>query len=193
MAKRSTDMGTRTGSKKEPTDAIQMLEADHRKVEQLFGEFFPADTGRQQSVAQEIFRELEVHGTLEEEVFYPALQRGDEQAESAVEAADSSMDDEHDEEEEYETDEIDEELTESTVTSAYQDHRMVKDQIARLRQMDASTDEFRQGMVELQEMVADHVSVEEDELFAQAQITIDTKTLGRQMQERKADLLSTAA
>lgn len=194
MAKRSTETGARNGSKKkEPTDAIQMLEADHRNVEKLFGEFLKTDAGRRQQVAQEIFRELEIHGRLEEEVFYPALQRGEEPEAPAAEASDSVMDDEHAEAEEYEMDEIDDELTEDTVTSAYHDHRMVKDQIARLRRMDSSTDEFRQGMFELQEMVADHVSVEEDELFAQAQITIDTATLGRLMQDRKADILSAAA
>jgi hemerythrin superfamily protein len=193
MAKRNTETGTRTGSKKkEMSDAIHMLEADHRKVEQLFDEFLNGDAGRRQQVAQEVFRELEVHSRLEEEVFYPALQRGEEPEDPATEASDAMMDDGQDDPDEYETEEVDDELIENTVTSAYQDHRMVKDRITQLRQLDESSAEFRQGMVELQEMVADHVSVEEDELFPQAQTSIDTQALGRRMQERKADLSAAA-
>ncbi|HSA85802.1 MAG TPA: hemerythrin domain-containing protein [Nitrospira sp.] len=200
MAKRTTGTGTsRTGSqKKQPTDAIQMLEADHRKVEQLFDEFLNVDAGRQQQVAQEIFRELEVHATLEEELFYPALKKQEETDDLTTEELDSAIDDEDieaegDEEEETVEEIDDDQLAEDTVTSAYDDHRMVRDHITRLREMDASSPEFRQAMVELQDMVTDHVSVEEDELFNQARISLDTKALGRQMQERKADILSAAA
>ncbi len=200
MAKRNTGTGTsRMGSKKkQPSDAIQMLEADHRKVEKLFDEFLNVDAGRQQQVAQEIFRELEVHATLEEELFYPALEKQEETDDLTSEELDSAIDDEDIEAEGDETEESveeadDDQLAEDTVTSAYDDHRMVRDQITRLRQMDASSPEFRQAMVELQDMVTDHVSVEEDELFNQARISLDTKTLGRQMQERKADILSAAA
>jgi hemerythrin superfamily protein len=200
MAKRTTGTGTsRTGSKKKQlTDAIQMLEADHRKVEQLFDEFLNVDAGRQQQVAQEIFRELEVHATLEEELFYPALEKQEEADDLTTEELDSAIDEEDIEAEGDETEESveetdDDQLAEDAVTSAYDDHRMVRDQITRLRQMDASSPEFRQAMVELQDMVTDHVSVEEDELFNQARISLDTKALGRQMQERKADILSAAA
>jgi hemerythrin superfamily protein len=200
MAKRTTGTGTsRTGSKKKQlTDAIQMLEADHRKVEQLFDEFLNVDAGRQQQVAQEIFRELEVHATLEEELFYPALEKQEEADDLTTEELDSAIDEEDIEAEGDETEESveetdDDQLAEDAVTSAYDDHRMVRDQITRLREMDASSPEFRQAMVELQDMVTDHVSVEEDELFNQARISLDTKTLGRQMQERKADILSAAA
>lgn len=57
------------------TDAIAMLKADHRKVEDLFAEFEKAsDTKRQQALAIEICNELKVHTMLEEEIFYPAFE-----------------------------------------------------------------------------------------------------------------------
>lgn len=200
MAKRTTGTGTSNmgSKKKQPADAIQMLETDHRKVENLFDEFLNVDAGRQQQVAQEIFRELEVHATLEEELFYPALLKQEQAGGPTTEELKSAVEDEDIEAEGDETEETmeetdDDELAEETVTSAYDDHRMVRDQITRLRKMDASSPEFRQAMTELQDMVSDHVSVEEDELFNQARISLDTKTLGRQMLERKADILSAAA
>ena len=57
------------------TDAIAMLKADHRKVEDLFAQFEKAsDTGRQQALATQICNELKVHTMLEEEIFYPAFE-----------------------------------------------------------------------------------------------------------------------
>lgn len=195
MATRDTGTGTsrRAAKGKPPADAIQMLEADHRKVEKLFNDFLNADAGRQQQIAQAIFRELEVHGTLEEEVFYPALQKQESEGLTSdeldsAEELDSGIEDEENEMEESET-----ELLEGIITSAYDDHSMVRDHITRLRQMNASDPEFRQGIVELQDMITEHVSVEEDELFPHAQTNVDIKALGRRMQERKADILSEAA
>src|SRR5215213_3371021 len=54
-------------------DAISLLQADHRKVEQLF-EQFEASEGAQSkgALVQQICTELTVHTVLEEEFFYPA-------------------------------------------------------------------------------------------------------------------------
>lgn len=54
-------------------DAIAMLKADHRKVEELFEKFERAKDGwRKRSLAKEICIELSVHATIEEEILYPA-------------------------------------------------------------------------------------------------------------------------
>ena len=54
-------------------DAIALLKADHRKVEDLFEKFEKArDATRKKALAQEICTELCVHATIEEEIFYPA-------------------------------------------------------------------------------------------------------------------------
>lgn len=55
------------------TDAIAMLKADHRKVEDLFSKFESARSGSKEALAQQICNELKIHTTIEEEIFYPAL------------------------------------------------------------------------------------------------------------------------
>ncbi len=181
---------SRTASKKKQTvDAIQMLKADHRKVEELFNQFMKGNSAEHQAIAQQIFRELKVHSTLEEELFYPMLQ--------GYSASLDGKTDDSNNENVLDVDEIDEagreDLSEITITSAYDDHRMMGDQVEQLLQMNASDSEFRQGMVELQEIVIAHVSMEEEELFPYALTTLDIRTLRRQMQERKADILSAVA
>jgi hemerythrin superfamily protein len=56
-------------------DAIALLKADHRKVEELFERFENArgDDGKQK-VARDICLELTVHAQIEEEIFYPACE-----------------------------------------------------------------------------------------------------------------------
>ena len=54
-------------------DAIALLKADHRKVEELFAKFEKApDSRAKKSLAQEICTELTIHTMIEEEIFYPA-------------------------------------------------------------------------------------------------------------------------
>jgi hypothetical protein len=54
-------------------DAIALLKADHRKVEDLFAKFEAAKGATQkQSLVQQICTELSVHTVIEEEIFYPA-------------------------------------------------------------------------------------------------------------------------
>lgn len=54
-------------------DAIAMLKADHRKVEELFASFEKArGAERKQTIAKQICTELIVHTIIEEEIFYPA-------------------------------------------------------------------------------------------------------------------------
>jgi hemerythrin superfamily protein len=62
-------------------DAIALLKADHRKVEELFAEFEKASgDGRKEKIAHKICLELSVHATIEEEIFYPACEGKVEQA-----------------------------------------------------------------------------------------------------------------
>ncbi len=54
-------------------DAVALLKADHRKVEDLFEKFEAAKSGSvKQKLVQQICTELSVHTTIEEEIFYPA-------------------------------------------------------------------------------------------------------------------------
>jgi hypothetical protein len=59
---------------KEFTDAIALLKADHRAVEELFANFEKASgDGRKEKIAREICTELKIHTMIEEEIFYPAF------------------------------------------------------------------------------------------------------------------------
>ena len=54
-------------------DAVALLKADHRKVEELFEKFKKArDKERKRALAKEICTELCIHTMIEEEIFYPA-------------------------------------------------------------------------------------------------------------------------
>jgi hypothetical protein len=56
-----------------PKDAIALLKADHRKVEDLFAKFEAAhDSAKKRQLAKQICTELTVHTMIEEEIFYPA-------------------------------------------------------------------------------------------------------------------------
>ena len=58
-----------------PQDAIALLKADHRTVEELFEQFEKAKgAGRKQKLALQICKELTIHTILEEEIFYPSIE-----------------------------------------------------------------------------------------------------------------------
>jgi len=58
-----------------PKDAVALLKADHRNVEELFEKYEKASgDGRKQKLAEQICMELSVHAKIEEEIFYPACE-----------------------------------------------------------------------------------------------------------------------
>ncbi len=52
-------------------DAIALLKADHRKVEELF-EKYESARSKKADIAKQICMELTIHSMIEEEIFYPA-------------------------------------------------------------------------------------------------------------------------
>ncbi|PZQ50243.1 MAG: hemerythrin [Novosphingobium pentaromativorans] len=59
---------------KKAQDAIALLKADHRTVEELFEKFESAKAPtKQATLAKQICTELIIHTIIEEEIFYPAL------------------------------------------------------------------------------------------------------------------------
>lgn len=65
----SNDRGKTRGS-----DAIAILKADHRQVEDWFEQFEKARAaGRKRDLADRICAALKVHTAIEEEIFYPAF------------------------------------------------------------------------------------------------------------------------
>src|SRR5205085_5900200 len=60
-----------------PMNAIDLLKDDHREVERLFSEFLAAEDSeadQREEIFQQIEKELLVHGDIEEQIFYPAVE-----------------------------------------------------------------------------------------------------------------------
>ena len=75
-------------------DALDLLMADHREIESLFKDF---EHGRQKGfdtalVIATVCMELKMHDTLETEIFYPAIEMGDETVEKLVGQAEEEHD-----------------------------------------------------------------------------------------------------
>jgi hemerythrin-like domain-containing protein len=78
-ARRGTRGGARRGAATRPQDAVALLKSEHDQVNRLFDEFERATksrganaSGRKADLAAEICRQLTIHATIEEEIFYPA-------------------------------------------------------------------------------------------------------------------------
>jgi len=69
-------------------DALSLLIADHNRVRGLFARFQTAeeekDAATMTELAAKIIVELEVHSTIEEEIFYPAIQGADDELKATV-------------------------------------------------------------------------------------------------------------
>jgi hemerythrin superfamily protein len=56
------------------TDAVSLLKADHRQVEEWFSQFSKTNSSsKKQQLADKICDALTAHTTIEEEIFYPAF------------------------------------------------------------------------------------------------------------------------
>jgi Hemerythrin HHE cation binding domain len=165
-------------------NAIELLKADHAKVQELFRQYEKAG-GQQREIAEQIFTELEIHATLEEELFYPALQGCVKPAILELEPL-SAEEDTEDEAADLMAED------EDLVTEALEEHREVNILIATLRAFDPGDAQFQSKFAELWEGVEAHVGMEEDELMPDAEAVLDDELerLGRQMEERKEKLMA---
>jgi hemerythrin superfamily protein len=58
----------------QPKDGLQLLAADHRKVESLFAAFEAASgTAAKEKLVRQICTELKIHSQIEEEIYYPEI------------------------------------------------------------------------------------------------------------------------
>jgi hemerythrin superfamily protein len=88
-SKRTSHNGSRRATTKNgpAKDAIALLKADHRQVEEWFSEFEKAKDGkRKATLARQICNALKVHTQIEEEIFYPAFLKATEEADLHHEA-----------------------------------------------------------------------------------------------------------
>jgi hemerythrin superfamily protein len=85
---RSTSRSTsRASGSTRRQDAIALLKADHRQVEEWFSQFENTNSSsRKQDLAQKICTALKAHTMIEEEIFYPAFLEATEDEEIHHEA-----------------------------------------------------------------------------------------------------------
>jgi hemerythrin superfamily protein len=154
------------GSELGGEDALTLLKNDHREVEALFAEFEELEDGKaseRRRIVQEVCALLSVHAALEEELFYPAVRRAGKEAQDLLDEADV-------------------------------EHGTVKELVARLEGMRADDRTVKANMTVLSEYVKHHVKEEENEIFAHAKDAgIDLDRLGREMEQRKLELMTQVA
>src|SRR3954465_2397252 len=143
-------------------NAFDVLEEDHREVEEWFDEYDElkdSDEGRKTDLAEKICLALKVHAQIEEEIFYP-------------QAREASQD----------NDLIDEALVE---------HSTVKNLIGEIEEMEIGEELYDAKIRVLGEMVKQHIKEEEEELFPELQSTkMDLDAVGKELAERKEELMS---
>jgi hypothetical protein len=79
----------RASSKRSKTDVLSILQDDHKRVLKLFKQFEKADredSDALREIVQSACADLELHATLEEEIFYPALREAVDDMEMLEEA-----------------------------------------------------------------------------------------------------------
>ena len=140
-------------------DAVALIKADHRKVEQLFREFEDAGDRAyktKQRLATQIVNELEVHATIEEETYYPAVE------------AKAKKD------------------GKELVAEAVEEHHVVRILLGELAGMSAEDEAFDAKVTVLMENVRHHVEEEEEELLPQSEELLGKDELTRLGEEMAA-------
>jgi hemerythrin superfamily protein len=120
--------------------ATALLREDHQKVKKLFAEYEKLGDGAEKqkaSLFQKLNQELTLHATVEEEIFYPA-----------VEGIDKGK---------TEGDEI--------VKEAQEEHKIVKTLLAELSEMTPADEAFDAKMKVLMENVEHHAGEEQTDMF----------------------------
>jgi Hemerythrin HHE cation binding domain len=145
-------------------DGLQLLAADHRKVEALFEKFEAAKGASvKQQLVRQICTELKVHAQIEEEVYYPAI-RG-----------------------KVEEDLLDEAYVE------HDSAKLLINELEAADPDEAFYDAKVKVLSELIEHHVKEEEKERDNLFQQTRAAdIDLKALGAQLAARKAELMAQA-
>jgi hemerythrin superfamily protein len=148
-------------------DAITLLKQDHVKVKGLLAEFeaYKGNEDRKRRVAEQVIRELMVHETIEEQVFYPAFK----------EAAQRDEDEE----------------AKELVAESREEHHVVDLLIDELQDVDLDAADFDAKMKVLKENVEHHIREEEEQMFTDAEKMLSRAKLdelGEVMQELKSSL-----
>jgi hemerythrin-like domain-containing protein len=159
---RSQTAGRNKERQQAALSAVDVLEQDHREVEEWFDEYDElkdSEEDRKADLAEKICLALKVHAQIEEEIFYP-------------QAREASQD----------NDLIDEAVVE---------HSTVKNLIGEIEEMEVGEELYDAKIRVLGEMVKQHIKEEEEELFPELQSTkMDLNAVGKELAARKEELMT---
>jgi hemerythrin superfamily protein len=141
--------------------AIELLTADHEKVNTIFERFekikSKASEEDKQDLVKQACNELTVHAQIEEEIFYPAL-RGAPDAEDLLD-------------------------------EAKVEHASIKRLVAELEFMNPGDELYDAKFTVLGEYVRHHVEEEQNQIFPKAKKSgVDLTQLGQELSDRKQEL-----
>jgi len=146
-------------------DAISMLKADHEKVRGLLAQLESSSersTSRREALLQEIAHAVEIHTTIEEEIFYPAYR-------DAVKKKDDKK----------------------LYQEALEEHHVVELVMPEIEETDPSTEVFAAKAKVLKDVIEHHADEEEKEMFPRAKKVLEKeelRELAERMEARKAEL-----
>lgn len=139
-------------------NAVELLKADHDKVDALFEIVKADEDGDHKDTFEKIKAELDAHTHIEETIFYPKL------------IADG-----------------DEELKKITL-EGIEEHRQAKMFLRELANLSDDSEKFQPKLKVLMEDIAHHVMEEEGEMFPMVEEQFDEATLqelGKEMEKEK--------
>lgn len=121
-------------------DAVQLLKRQHKEVADLFKQVSSTEDARKRkTLLGEIAQALEMHTSIEEQIFYPAVR------------------------------EIGTKKANEMIDEALEEHHVVDLVLAELPKVDPKDDRFEAKMTVLEELVEHHVEEEEKEMFKLAE------------------------
>lgn len=147
-------------------NAIALLKKDHDTVRGLLGDLEKSAMRggpKAQKLVAQIDKELEIHTTIEEEIFYPAFR-------DAVRSKDDKM----------------------MYFEALEEHHVVKLVMPEVKEDGMALEEFAAKAKVLKELVEHHADEEEKEMFPEARKVLsraELQDLGDRMQQRKQELM----
>lgn len=147
-------------------NAIDILKDDHGTIKNLLAQYEDAQSEAyetKQWIAQQVFRELDLHSQLEEQIFYPAVQSA--------------------------TTETGRDL----VLEGIEEHHVIDVLIEELRDSHPTDESYDAKFKVLRENIEHHIQEEEEEMFpiAKKELGDRLEQLGDEMWRRKEILLLT--
>jgi hemerythrin-like domain-containing protein len=146
-------------------DAIKLLKEDHKKVKKLLSQL-EKTTERgittRVKLLTEIEQEINMHVTIEEELFYPAFRDAAEKRDDRI-----------------------------LFFEAREEHDVAAEELTSLKEADPSTQVFSAKAKVLKELIEHHIEEEEQDMFPRAKKLLEVShlaLLGERMETRKREM-----